>query len=158
MNAITSPYEDGGFVSAAFNRRGTRLLYGVTKQPPVVFDVPSEEQKDGATGKVRLSSQGFSLPGGGSNTICFAGKDDELVVAASKDHSLHVWSLPDSQGRDMTINQSLIALRGNNDEVYSVRYDHNNDVLASAGAKKIIKLWSPIAQWDVIESKLTIKH
>ena len=77
--------------------------------------------------------------------MCFAGQDDELVVAASKDHSLHVWSLPESQGRDVTVNQSAIALRGHTD-VLTVRYDHNNDVLASGGYEEIIKLWSAIAQ------------
>ena len=100
----------------------------------------------GAPGKMRLSSQGFSLPAAGWNTICFAGRDDELVVAASEDHSLHIWSLLDNQGRDTTINQSLTALRGHTARVYTVRYDHNNDVLASAGAEKVIKLWSAIGQ------------
>ena len=146
MNTIASPYTGGGFVNAMFNRRGTRLLYGLSKQPPVVFDVPLEEQMDGATGKVRLISPQFSLPDAGINTLCFAGKEDELVVAASEDHSLHVWSLPDSQGRDITVDQSLIALRGHTARVYTVRYDHNNDILASAGYEKIIKQSSPIAQ------------
>ena len=146
MNTIANPYKGGLFAGAAFNRRGTRLLYGIGKQPLVVFDVPTEEQMGGAPGKVRLTSQGFSLPDIGWNTLCFAGEDDELVVAASKDHSLHVWSLPDSQGRDVTINQSLIALRGHKGPVFSIRYDHNNDVLASGGREKIIKLWNPIAQ------------
>ena len=51
-----------------------------------------------------------SLPDFGWNTFFFAGEDDEMVVAASEDHSLHVWSLLDSQGRDLTVNQSPIAL------------------------------------------------
>ena len=146
MNTIASTYEGGTLNSTRFNRRGTQLLFGIDKQPPIVFDVPSEEQMGGAPGKMRLSSQGFSLPDIGSNTMCFAGKDDELVVAASQDHSLHVWSLLDSQGRDITINQSLIALRGHTGDVYTVRYDHNNDVLASGGYEEIIKMWSHIAQ------------
>ena len=100
----------------------------------------------GAAGKVRLTSQGFSLPYVGRNMMCFAGRDDQLVVAVSEDHSLHVWSLLDSQGRDLTINQSLIALRGHTASVYSVRYDHTNAILASAGAEGIIKLWSSITQ------------
>ena len=145
-NTIANPYKGGLFAGADFNRRGTRLLYGVSKQPPVVFDVPSEEQMGGAPGTVGLSSQGFYLPDFGFNTMCFAGQEDELVVAASEDHSLHVWSLPDSQGRDTTINQSAIALRGHTAPVLTVRYDHNNDVLASASAQKIIKLWSSVAQ------------
>ena len=116
------------------------------KQPPVVWDVPQEEKMGGAVAKVLLTSSGFFLPGVGFNKMCFAGRDDELVVAASGDHSLHVWSLPDSQGRDTTINQSLIALRGHTAPVYIVRYDHNNDVVASAGTEKIVKLWSAINQ------------
>ena len=112
----------------------------------VVFDVSSGEQLDGAPRKVRLSSQGFSLPDAGRNMFCFAGKDDEQVAAASMDNSLHVWSLPDSQGRDITVDQSLIALRGHTARVYTVRYDHNNDILASAGADQTIKLWSTVAQ------------
>ena len=146
MNTIANPYPGGSFAGAAFNRRGNRLLYGKAKQPLVVFDIPSEEQIGGAPGKVRLSSQGFSLPDIGRNTMCFAGKDGELVVAASEDHSLHVWSLPDSLGRDVTVEQPLTALRGHTDDVYTVRYDHNNDVLASAGREKIIKIWSRVAQ------------
>ena len=78
--------------------------------------------------------------------MCFAGRDDELVVAASEDHSLHVWLLRDSQVRDVAVNQSLIALRGHTAPVYIVRYDHNNDVVASAGTEKIVKLWSAINQ------------
>ena len=78
--------------------------------------------------------------------MCFAGEYDELVVATSEDHSLHVWSLPDSEGRDVTVEQSAIALRGHTAGVSDVRYDHNNDVLASAGREKIIKIWSPVAQ------------
>ena len=133
-------------MGARFNRQGNQLLYGKAKQPPVIFDIPSEEQMGGAPGKMRLSSEGFSLPDFGWNTMCFAGQEDELAVAASEDHSLHVWSLPDSQGRDTTINQSAIALRGHTAPVLTVRYDHNNDVLASASAQKIIKLWSAIAE------------
>ena len=33
----------------------------------------------------------------GRNNYCFAGKEDELVVAASADHGLCVWSLPSDQ-------------------------------------------------------------
>ena len=52
----------------------------------------------------------------------------------------------DGTRRDVTINQSLTALRGHTAPVYTVRYDHNNDVLASGGAESIIKLWCAVAQ------------
>lgn len=77
---------------AQFNRQGTRLLSMETKQPPVVWDVPQEDKMGGIVGKVRLTTSGFSPPDVGRNTMCFAGKDDELVVAALEDHNLHVGS------------------------------------------------------------------
>ena len=47
-------------MGAAFNGRGTRLLYGDAKQPPIVFDVPSDEQIIATAGRFRVTSPGFS--------------------------------------------------------------------------------------------------
>lgn len=95
---------------------------------------------------MRLQAKGFSPPNRGRHFMCFDGRQDELVVAASKDNNLHVWSLPESQGLDLTINQSLNILRGHSGKVFCVRYNPCNDILASAGAEKIVKIWTPIAQ------------
>ena len=102
---------------------------------------------DGISGKVQFSSQGYVTPTTGRNLNCFAGRDDELVVAASADHGLYVWSLPtDQQLADEQIDQSLVVLRGHTGSIYSVRYNRQRDTLASAGKDKIIRLWTPIAQ------------
>ena len=138
--------------TCVFNRKGTRLLEGRAKQPLTVVDIPSLTG-DGATGgQVRLSSEGYSLPGFGRNIFCFAGWDDDLVVSASKDNNLYIWSLPESQVNDSSVNQSLLELRGHTSLVYAVWYDPCNDVLASAGRDNVIKLWTPIAQqqWFII--------
>ena len=129
-----------------FNRQGTRLLGGLINDPfVVVTDVPTftDGAAAAATGHINLSAQGFSVPGG-RNTLCFAGRDDDLVVSASTDHNLYVWSLPGSQGSEISVNQSVLELRGHTGSVYTVRFDPCNDVLASAGAEKIIKLWTPV--------------
>ena len=116
-----------------FNRQGTRLLGGLINDPfVVVTDVPTFTggAAAAATGHIYLSAEGFSVPGG-RNILCFAGRDDDLVVSASTDHNLYVWSLPDSQGNAISVNQSLFVLRGNTQPVYAVRYDPCNDVLTS---------------------------
>ena len=103
---------------------------------------------DGISGKVQFSSQGYVTPTTGRNINCFAGRDDELVVAASANHGLFIWSLPTDQQveGDQIVDQSLVALRGHKDNIFSVRYNLQSDTLASAGAGKVIKLWAPIAQ------------
>ena len=90
---------------------------------------------------------GFKVPGNGRNTCCFAGENDELVVSASKDNSLYLWSLPDERvDDDQVVNESVATLRGHSGGVYCIRYHHLNSVLASAGSEKVIKLWTPITQ------------
>ena len=113
----------------------------------MVTEVPSLTGGAAASGQnVRLSAEGFVFPSLGRSKFCFTGRDDDLVVSASSDHNLYVWSLPESQGNDISVNESLLVLRGHTKEVYAVRYDPCNDVLASAGQENTIKLWKPIAQ------------
>ena len=129
-----------------FNRRGTRLLCREVGQLLTVYNVP--QVANGISGKVQFSSQGYVKPTTGRNLNCFADQEDELVVAASADHSLYVWALPtDHQlAGDQIVDQPLVALRGHMDKIFSVRYNRQSDTLASAGAEKVIKLWTPIAQ------------
>ena len=116
----------------------------------LVTDVPVSSFGAGggaaAGGRVRLSAQGFSPPTASRYTYCFAGRDEDLVVSASGDNNLYVWSLPDSQGNAISVNRSLFILRGHIQPVYAVRYDPCNDILASAGGEKIIKLWTSVPQ------------
>ena len=115
-------------------------------QPPTFYNVP--QVANGISGKTQFSSQGYVTPTTGRNLNCFAGRDDELVVAASADYGLYVWSLPSDQqvAGDQVIGQTLTVLQGHKGVIYSVCYNHASDTLASAGAEKIIKLWVPIAE------------
>ena len=87
-----------------------------------------------------MRAQGISFPPS-SLGCCFAGDDDELVVAASSDHSLQIWSVPSGRG-DRIINQSLLSLRGHQKEINSVRYCKFTSALASGGCDSVIKLWT----------------
>ena len=119
----------------------------MTEPFATVVDIPSLTSGGAAAGgQVRLASPRYSIPGFGRNKFCFAGRDDELVVSISTDNNLHVWSLPEGEGYDISVNKSLLKLRGHTQPVYAVQYDHCNDVLASAGQENVIKLWTPVAQ------------
>ena len=103
---------------------------------------------DGVNGKVEFSSQGYAISHCGWNNSCFAGQDDELVVVASADHGLFVWSLPTDQkvAGDQIVDQPLVVLRGHKDDINAVRYNRQRDTLASADQEGVIKLWTPRQQ------------
>ena len=102
----------------------------MTEPFATVVDIPSLTSGGAAAGgQVRLASPRYSIPGFGRNKFCFAGRDDELVVSTSTDNYLQVWSLPASQGNKISVNQSLLELRGHTQPVFAVQYDHCNDVL-----------------------------
>ena len=134
-------------VNIRFNRQGTRLVCVESKWLPVVYDIPTGQGMGGcANSKLTFSAaSGYSIPNYGRNIHCFAGRDDGLVVAASDDHNLFVWSLSTDQRAtgDQVVGQSLVSLRGHSNNIYSVRFNHRTESLASAGKEKIIKLWTP---------------
>ena len=113
---------------------------------PVVYNVPIGS--GAVNGQVQFTASGYGAPDTGKDIHCFAGQDDELVVAASADHGLYIWSLPNDQqvAGDQIVDKPLVVLRGHKDDIYAVRYNRRRDMLASAGEEKIIKLWTPIAQ------------
>ena len=128
------------------------MLCRESNKLPVIYNVPNGQlmgsSTNGRAEKVQFSSEGYSTPSAGTSNICFAGKNDELVVAASANHNLYVWSLHNDQemAGDQVVDQSAVVLKGHKSKIFSVRYNHNIDTLASAGKEKIIKLWTPIVQ------------
>ena len=130
--------------SVRFNLQGTRLVCKESNKLPVVYNVPIGS--GAVNGKVEFSAPGYGIPGYGRHALCFAGQEGELVVAASADHGLYVWSLPNDQVVHTVVDQPLVVLRGHKDRINSVRYNNRSDTLASAGGEKVIKLWEPIAQ------------
>ena len=74
---------------------------------------------------------------------CYAGANDELVVGASNNNDIYIWSAPPSDGDGQRqVKLPLRILRGHQDVVRSVRYSVHNDALASCGDEGIVKLWS----------------
>ena len=107
--------------SARFDGNGTRLLCRDKYRPPIVYNVPKTDEQVNSTGLVQLTAQGYSPSPCGIHSCCFAGDDDEFVVASLTGHGLHIWSVPDSSGNRL-IDQSLHSLRGHHREISSVQY------------------------------------
>ena len=120
--------------SARFDEKGNRLVCSSFSKPPVIYNVPTEQPSSNAvavTNQVQLKAPGYSFANEeGSSSNCFAGDDDELVVASSSDHRLFIWSVSDSR-RDRTINQSLLSLSGHHQLINTVRYNKVTSTLAS---------------------------
>ncbi len=129
-------------LSARFDGKGNRLLCEPNVGLPVVYNVRTDQQQPAAnevTDKVQLTAPGYSVAGRYTN--CFAGVDDELVVANSSDHRLFIWSVPEGRG-DRTIDQSLLSLTGHQRAVKAVRYCKATSTLASGDYAGVIKLWT----------------
>ena len=102
---------------------------------------------DGKNRKLHFWSQDYDvIPNYGRGMHCFAGQDDELVVAASGDYGLFVWSLPNNDNGSQIEDQLLVVLRGHRDAIYRVRYNRRSETLASVARFEAIKLWEPIVQ------------
>ena len=123
--------------SVQFNGKGTHLLCCEDDRPSAVYNLSAALQK--ADSKIVLA-KGLLVAGKG----CFAGENDQLVVATSwHDNNMNVWSVTDDE-TDLTMdNQPLLALSGPQDGIHGVRYCKATSTLASASNAGIVKLWMP---------------
>ena len=99
--------------SARFDGKGSRVLCSTQTEGPVVYNVPTEQQRpstNAATSdKVQLKAPGYSVSIGlGCSNCCFAGVDGELVVASSTDRRFFIWSVPEGRG-NRTIDKFLLS-------------------------------------------------
>ena len=116
--------------------------------PAFVYNVPSVAQQqpapaDAVTDKVELTAPTYSVAINGRSINCFAGDDDELVVAPSSDNNLFIWSVPEGRGDDRTIDQSLLSLTGHQHRICNMRYCKSTSTLASGDFGGVVKLWTP---------------
>ena len=74
---------------------------------------------------------------------CFAGKQDELIVASSDyDCNLYVWSLPDISQEDRNVQEPLVFPSGHTSAIKFMLYNHENNILASVCGNDVVKLWT----------------
>ena len=127
---------------------GTRLLCNQRHlSQHVVINLPMRhhQQPSAVNGKVVLKANDFRNRNVRHNqAYCFAGTDDELVISASDDHHLFIWSLPseNDDGQDRTVDQSLNILQGHTNIIRCIRYNKEQSAIASCGDVGVIKLWT----------------
>ena len=73
---------------------------------------------------------------------CFAGANDELVVAASRRGDLHVWSVPEGRFNRSTIHRQTMHLTFDDQEISGVFYSKHRSTLVSSGGFNHIKTWT----------------
>lgn len=139
-----------GTIEVRFNSKGTRLLCLETNRPPVLYDLPTRRHWEADQGKMQLvmaekHNRGHCL----MDAACFAGRDDDLVIAGSEDHGIYIWRIPDGPILPPLIddeeNEPFIAIRGHRSIVNQVRYNDHFSTLASCSNNKEIKFWTPFS-------------
>lgn len=133
-----------GAKSVRFNSNSTRLIYSEINGLLVCHDLPTNMRLN-ETGKVLFTAQGYDIQDNNlrRSPCCFAGDYDRLVVGASShDHGIYLWSSASNGEGEQSVDRPVRVLRGHRAVVRSVRYNVQNDVLASCGEEGTIKLWS----------------
>ena len=127
-----------------YDSKGDRLIFMGTGAGPQVIDLASFNSGGENKGKKKLTStvekdHHWTL----HDTCCFAGANDELVVAASRERDLHVWSVPAGRFDSTTIHRQMMHLTSNDLRIIGVFYNKHRATLVSCGAEKgIIKTWT----------------
>ena len=134
-----------------YNSSGNRLLFLKDKGPQVI-DLPTffsgneeEGKKNPTTGEDQNNKGFYWMDNGG---CCFAGENDELVVAVSKHRHLHVWSIPEGRFDDSTTGgavavEHLMHFLAS-DDVVGLCFSKVRSALISAGfGDDIINVWTP---------------
>ena len=111
-----------------------------------VYDLPTYGHQSPAagTGKIVLKDSDFDNEGVGYDAFCFAGVEDDLVIAGSEGNQLFIWYLPVTiKGQDCTVNQSLSVVAGHKKTVRCVRSNVDKSSLISCGDEGVVKIWTP---------------
>ncbi|KAK9875394.1 hypothetical protein WA026_007789 [Henosepilachna vigintioctopunctata] len=121
-------------ISSCFNSTGTHILALRRRLPPVLYDT----QKPNAICQFYHPQYYNSCT---MKTCCFAGEDDEYVLSGSDDFNLYMWNIPKSEAEWGTTH---LVLKDHRSIVNQVRYNKQNNLIASSGVEKMVKLWSTL--------------
>ncbi|KAF7266740.1 hypothetical protein GWI33_019961 [Rhynchophorus ferrugineus] len=126
-------------ISACFDSSGTKVLALRRRLPPVLYNLHEEQAICQFYHPQYYNSCTMK-------TCSFAGDDDEYVLSGSDDFNLYMWKVPKDNAE---WGLSHMVLRGHRSIVNQVRYNKHNNLIASSGVEKMVKLWStiPIGTW-----------
>ena len=126
-----------------YDSKGDRLIFMETDAGPQVIDLASFTSGGENEGKKTLTSTVENDHNWADNgACCFAGANDELVVAASRNRHLHVWSVPEGRFDRSTIHRQTMHLTFDDQEISGVFYSKHRSTLVSSGGFNHIKTWT----------------
>ena len=117
-----------------YDSKGDRLIY-MENAGPQVIDLASFISGGENEGKKKLTPTVEKDHNWADNgACCFAGANDELVVAASRNRHLHVWSVPEGRFDRSTIHRQTMHLTFDDDQdVSGVFYNKHRSTLVLWG-------------------------
>ncbi|XP_050312634.1 DDB1- and CUL4-associated factor 5 [Anthonomus grandis grandis] len=126
-------------ISACFDSKGKRVLGIRRRLPPVLYNTECEQSICQFYHPQYYNSCTMK-------TCSFAGENDEYILSGSDDFNLYMWKIPEDEDE---WGASHVVLKGHRSIVNQVRYNKHNNLIASSGVEKMIKLWStiPIGTW-----------
>lgn len=126
-------------ISACFDSSGKKVLALRRRLPPVLYNTQSEQSICQFYHPAYYNSCTMK-------TCSFAGDNDEYILSGSDDFNLYMWGIPED-GDEWGM--AHMVMKGHRSIVNQVRYNKHNNLIASSGVEKMIKLWStvPIGTW-----------
>lgn len=126
-------------ISACFDCTGKKVLALRRRLPPVLYMAESENALCQFYHPQYYNSCTMK-------TCCFAGENGEYILSGSDDFNIYMWKMPTDESE---WGSSHMILRGHRSIVNQVRYNVNNNFIASSGVEKMVKLWSavPVGNW-----------
>ncbi|CAG9762135.1 unnamed protein product [Ceutorhynchus assimilis] len=122
-------------ISACFNSTGKKVLALRRRLPPVLYNTQSEQSICQFYHPQYYNSCTMK-------TCSFAGENDEYVLSGSDDFNLYMWKMPEDEDEWGACH---MVLKGHRSIVNQVRYNRHNNLIASSGVEKMVKLWSTIS-------------
>ena len=113
---------------------------------PQLINLASFISGDELKGKKSLTSTVEKYHNWADNGVCcFAGANDELVVAASRQRDLHVWSVREGRSDSSTISEQIMHFTFDDDHpIRGVFYSKHRSTLISCSLGNHINTWTSV--------------
>ncbi|RZF44998.1 hypothetical protein LSTR_LSTR001959 [Laodelphax striatellus] len=123
----------GGCMAVRWSGDGCRLVALRRRLPPVLYALHS------AAHVAQFDHPGY-FNSCTMKSCCFAGLNDQYVLSGSDDFNLYMWKVPAGDQKGVWVPSAHLVLVGHRSIVNQVRFCPENNLIASSGVEKIIKI------------------
>ncbi|KAJ6216966.1 hypothetical protein RDWZM_008123 [Blomia tropicalis] len=143
QNVMCVQFNKTGNLIFALKRRSAPILYDI-RSPYPLAEFDNSDYYNSCTLK----------------SCCFLGENEQFVASGSDNFKIYIWKIPDfilngSNNKNPLKEDSIIRVKnahhilsGHRSIVNQVRFNSKNGFIASTGVEKMIKIWSPIMQFN----------